>query len=435
MPAPTEQLRLFGMEDEPEETPDPVADEKIRLLRDDLGRGSGFVNGKLRIAEYFEQHQPTDKELAAFLQKEYGIAGHSGPDMPDVEYSGKGIHIVSADKKGNYHYTWTQAAKELRGMIERGEYITPQDVYDAVDHALYYLQNVAHLDDRERDWYTDDLKKLRSHPLLSDAGKARIDKYFSPEKAAELSPAAKYIMNEDNMPMFVDKLVAGDEMDEIAHRILDEDEDAASVAMDFIDESRYIISDHETFEAATFAVKKDTEGVAFTVEPDSPHPFSVSYSWEQMGEFFRAAAQLMRDVDREAEAVWEREAAEDMDANVQPRSADTYELYQMKSGEQYRYNRYESLESNADAHLSAADYDLVYTGDWSEIPGDSTAQKLDMLFQKFNVDHPADYRGRSMSTSDVVVVTENGSKTAYYIQPTGDAGISCAGAQFRAGSA
>ena len=118
MPEQGKQLSLFGMEDEPE----PVVDEKMQLLRDDLERGSGFVNGKLRIADYFEQHQPTDKELAAFLQKDYGIAGHSGPDMPDVGYDSKGIHIISADKKGNYHYSWMQAAKEIRRMIEQDAY-------------------------------------------------------------------------------------------------------------------------------------------------------------------------------------------------------------------------------------------------------------------------------------------------------------------------
>ena len=438
-PPPTQQLRLFGMDDEPEVQPDPVADEKLRLLREDLMRGSNTQNSKLRIAEYFEQHQPTDRELAAFLQKEYGISGRSGSDMPDVWYDGKGIRIVTADKKGNYQYTWMQAVKEIRGMIGRGEYITPQDVYDAVDRALYYLEKVAHLDDRERDWYSDDLKKLRNHPLLSDAGKARIDAYFSPERTLELSPAAKYIMNEDNMPRFVDKLVAGDEMDEIAHRILDEGEDAASVAQDFIDESRYTVSDHETFEAATFAVKKDTDGVTVTAEPDSAHPFSVSYSWQQIGMFLQEAAELHRDVQREAEEAWERDIAENMEAydaldhhrdvylalpddasaayplsdarrqqlynyrlhfepkqgyllmadsdtendlmlrnftmvnsqivlhgvqemgftvtGVQP--AATYEIYQMKGGEQYHFNRWESLESNRDAGLTVADYDLV----------------------------------------------------------------------------
>ena len=495
MPAQGKQLSLFGMEDVPEEV-----DEKTQLLRDDLGRGSGFVNGKLRIAEYFEQHQPTDKEFAVFLEKEYGIGGHSGPDMADVSYDSKGIHIISADKKGNYRYTWTQAAKEIRGMIERGEYITPADIYHAVDHALYYLEDVEHLDAHERDRYTDDLKKLRSHPLLSDEGKMRIDAYFSQDNPV-LSPAAKYIMNEDNMPMFANRMVAGDELEEIAQRILDNGEDAAVVAQDFVDASRYIISDHETYDLTTFAAQTDSEGVTFTAEPDSAHPFSVSYSWEQMGEFFRTAAQLMRDVDAEAEAAWEREVTENMEAydaldhhrdvylkdirktedplngyitnarkqdfynyrlhfdpeqgyllmadsdkdddliirnftmvnsqivlhgvkemgfevtGVKP--AFTYDLYQLKSGEEHHFHRFETLGANRYAHLTHEDYDLVYSGDLREIPGETVRQKLDMLFDTFNHDHPADYSGRSMSISDVIVVNEGSGKTPYYVQTVG----------------
>ena len=224
-------------------------DEKTQPLRDDLGRGSGFVNGKLRIAEYFEQHQPTDKELAAFLQKEYGIGGHSGPDMPNLGYDSKGIHIISADKKGNYRYTWAQAAKAIRRMIEQGEYILPEDIRDAVDHSMYYLEDVEHLEDHERDYHTGVLQKLRNHPYLDDSRRKQIDMILSPDAATVLSPAAKYIMNEDNMPLFVDRMVARDEMDEIAQRILDNGEDAAAVAQDYVDASRYIISDHETFAA------------------------------------------------------------------------------------------------------------------------------------------------------------------------------------------
>ncbi len=500
MPEQGKQLSLFGMEDETEVKPDPVVDEKMQFLRDDLRRGSGFQNGKLRIAEYYDKNHPKDAVFADFLKDEYGTGGHSGPDMPDVGYDGKGIHIISADKKGNYHYSWTQAAKEIRLMIERGEYVTPADIDDAVDNALYYLEDVESLEDKERGKYTEQLKALRSHPLLSAESAARIDAY-DPDAALRLSAPARYLMNEDNMPMFVDHMVARDEMNDIAHRILDNGEDAATVAQIFIDESRYIISDHETFEAAEFAAKKDTDGVTFTAEPDSPHPFSVSYSWEQVGEFLRTAAQLYRDVEREAEEAWERDAAENMEAydaldhhrdvylqdtretedplngfitdarkqdfynyrlhfepdhgyllmadsdkeddliirnftmvnsrivlhgvqemgfevtGVEP--AFTYDLYQMKSGNEHHYHRYESLESNRYAHLTHEDYDFVYSGDLREIGGDTIQQKLDMLFQKFNVDHPTDYRGRSMSTSDVVVVTEGTAKTPYYVQPVG----------------
>ncbi len=497
MPDGERQLSLFA--DEPAMQPDPVADEKMRLLRDDLRRGTGFQNGKLRVADYFAKNQPNDSDFAEFLKKEYGIGGHSGPDMPDVGYDGKGIHIISADKKGHYQYTWMQAAKEIRGMIERGEYVTAADIDDAVDNALYYLEDVEHLDDHERVRYTEQLKALRGHPLLTDESAARIDAYKPQDTALQLSAPARYIMDEDNMPMFVDRLVARDEMDDIAHRILDNSEYAGSVAADFIDESRYIISDHETFEAAEFAIRKDADGIEITAEPDSEHPFSVSYSWLQIGEFMRQAAQLHRDVEREAEEAWERDAAENMEAydaldhhrdvylslpdennarypisdarrqelynyrlHFEPdkgyllladsdteddlilrdftmvnsqivlhglqemgftvtgtEPAFTYEIYQMKSGEEHHYHRFESMESNRYAHLTQEDYDLVYSGDLRDIEGDTVQQKLNALFEKFNTDHPADFFGHSMSTSDVIVVTEGSGRTPYYVQPVG----------------
>lgn len=477
----------------------PETDERRQLLLHDLDRGSGFHNGKMRIADYFAKEQPSDDEFADFMRKEYGIGGHSGPDMASVDYDGKGIHIVSADRKNSYQYTWTQAAKEIRKLIEQNAYITPADISDAVDDALYYLQEVERLDDHEREHYTEQLKTLRSHPLLTDSDRARIDAQLQPDSALKLSPAARYIMDEDNMPMFVDRMVARDEMDTIAHRILDNGEDAAAVAKDFVDASRYIISDHETFDLTTFAADTDFDGVTFTAEPDSLHPFSVSYSWEQIGSYFRAAAQLKRDVDREAEEAWERDAAENMEAydaldhhrdvflrdtresegsgyitnarkqdfynyrlhfdpeqgcllladsdnaddliirnftkvnsqivlhgvqemgfeveSVEP--AFTYEIYQMKSGAEHHLHRWESLESNKYAHLTHEDYDLVYSGDLRDIEGDSVQQKLNALFEKFNTDHPADFYGHSMTTSDVIVVTEGSGRTPYYVQPVG----------------
>ena len=67
----------------------------------------------------------------------------------------------------------------------------------------------------------------------------------------------------------------------------------------------------------------------------------------------------------------------------------TYEIYQMKSGEEHHLHRWESLESNKYAHLTQEDYDLVYSGDLRDIEGDTVQQKLNALFEKFNTDHPA----------------------------------------------
>ena len=102
----------------------PDSAERTELLRDDLQRGTGFEDGKQRVADYVQKNRPTDTDLAEYLKKEYGCGGHSGPKMPDVSYDSKGIHIRTADKARAYNYTWIEVAKELSGMIERGEYLT-----------------------------------------------------------------------------------------------------------------------------------------------------------------------------------------------------------------------------------------------------------------------------------------------------------------------
>jgi len=111
----------------PEEEQTSIAeaqpDEKERLLFEDLQRGTGTAGGKQRVADFYAKNRPTDVDFAAFLRKEYGCGGHSGPDMPDVGYDFKGIHMRTADGKRPYTYTWDQVAKKIRCMIEDGVYI------------------------------------------------------------------------------------------------------------------------------------------------------------------------------------------------------------------------------------------------------------------------------------------------------------------------
>ena len=61
----------------------------------------------------------------------------------------------------------------------------------------------------------------------------------------------------------------------------------------------------------------------------------------------------------------------------------------------------ESLEKiKGTKEVNAAAYDRVYDGKMDCI-------SLENIFQKFNVDHPADYKGRSLSVSDVVEIRES----------------------------
>ena len=61
----------------------------------------------------------------------------------------------------------------------------------------------------------------------------------------------------------------------------------------------------------------------------------------------------------------------------------------------------ESLEKiKGTKKVNAAAYDRVYDGKMDCI-------SLENIYQKFNVDHPADYTGRSLSVSDVVEIRES----------------------------
>lgn len=92
-----------------------------------------------------------------------------------------------------------------------------------------------------------------------------------------------------------------------------------------------------------------------------------------------------------------------------------FNIYQLKSGEEYHGVRFESFDSNKDRSLSISDYELVYTGKWSEFNGDSVEDKLNQIYDKFNLDIPGDFKGHSLSVSDVITVGD----AAHYVDDMG----------------
>ena len=70
--------------------------------------------------------------------------------------------------------------------------------------------------------------------------------------------------------------------------------------------------------------------------------------------------------------------------------------------------------------VNIKDYDLVYQGDLSDIEGsDRIEEKLEALFTKFNINHPDDFKGHSLSVSDVIGIEKNGKQTAYFCDSVG----------------
>lgn len=97
----------------------------------------------------------------------------------------------------------------------------------------------------------------------------------------------------------------------------------------------------------------------------------------------------------------------------------SYEIYQMKPDEKYHGIRYQSFDDNSNIPLNYEDYSLVYEGNWSDIDGWSAEEKLNSIYKKFNIAIPEDFKGHSLSVSDVVVVRNKDSQTAHYVDDVG----------------
>jgi len=66
-------------------------------------------------------------------------------------------------------------------------------------------------------------------------------------------------------------------------------------------------------------------------------------------------------------------------------------------------------------------YDLVYTGELAPGQGSSA---LERLWERFNIDHPADYHRPSMSVSDILAVKQDGVVSFHYCDSVGFAKVS-----------
>lgn len=97
--------------------------------------------------------------------------------------------------------------------------------------------------------------------------------------------------------------------------------------------------------------------------------------------------------------------------------AKTFEIYQIRRVDETRDVRFEPYERLLKAGLKPdfKIYDKMYEADISMLSGKSTGEKLESAFYVFNQERPEDFKGHSLSVSDVVVLDD----TAYYVDSVG----------------
>ena len=90
------------------------------------------------------------------------------------------------------------------------------------------------------------------------------------------------------------------------------------------------------------------------------------------------------------------------------RSFGIYQIRDGSAGEAYAFMNMNFIESHG-IQIRKEDYELVYT---AERTGNMS---LGDIFEQFNINRPADFRGHSLSVSDVVVLNDNGHVTAHFV--------------------
>lgn len=90
------------------------------------------------------------------------------------------------------------------------------------------------------------------------------------------------------------------------------------------------------------------------------------------------------------------------------RTVTIYQLNDTKEASEMRFMRLEYIQKS-NLSIDIGKYNEIYT---CPMKG---GESLEDVFARFNVDRPADFKGHSLSVSDVVSIRENGKDTAYFI--------------------
>ena len=118
---PSMQRSLFDAFEE--QTPE----EKLKEWG--LKRGSGFEYGKYRIYEKYQEN-PTDKEFADFLRREYGTGGGGYDD--EIWTDGKGMKLRHRDRENPENEVgmilkWEQVAYGIADLIDEDKYFDDKE--------------------------------------------------------------------------------------------------------------------------------------------------------------------------------------------------------------------------------------------------------------------------------------------------------------------
>lgn len=175
-----EQLSLFG-DPEPlttskpapqkpksEFAKGPVVDgvQVYEALAAEIDRGTGFVHGKLRVQDFYEEQHPTIQQLADFLKKEYGTGGHSGEGkILLVDYNSQGI-TFSFENGEKFRHSWYNVATMTESRLRDDTYLSAEQKAERAalkaEKAEEHSHKIVEVGDRFRHKITGEVSEVIS---------------------------------------------------------------------------------------------------------------------------------------------------------------------------------------------------------------------------------------------------------------------------------
>lgn len=323
-----EQMSLFGEKEATEQV--SVKSSREKAITAVLMYGSGFADGKFRIADYADKNHSIN-DFAEMLKKEYGIGGHSGDDVNYswTSHDGKGIQITlprtnESEEGEKVTVSWKEAAKRISKLCEQGEYIT-EELADRRG-AIMNMDALGY-EPAQVDGFSDDF-------LM-----------WKPKNE-----------NEEEIGL-----------------------DGWDAVRDFTHDVQTLMNDYTVQQLRDRA--------------------NGDYSVIEYGSFG----------DGEVETA----------INNHPQNI--YRIYQLKGDEKYHGIRFEDRATlqKSGIQLGINDYNFVYKGNFNDVEGDSFDNKLNTLYDRFNFEQPEDFKGRSLSVSDVITIKNGKNESAYYVDSIG----------------
>ena len=312
---------------------------------------------------------------------------------------------IAGEAKGYYH----SGDKEI--VIQKGmsESQTIKTAIHETGHARLHDKDIMEKQGIEKDRLTKEVEAESVAYCVCSAFGVDTSEYSFPYIAGWSSNRD---MKELKSSMDIIRKTAGEMIDELSDNL----QELFAEKKQFLESEQKLIP---AMEAAGyhFDELESTDG-NLRFLPDGIHEIGgvmISDSWNDVKEWLEGVVLEDPDTAERVERVMHPERYGKTSEELMFAGEERYALYQLNTESKdvpYEFMGMDFVKDHG-MEVTAADYKCVYSG----ILHDSVS--LDELYSIFNQNHPADFKGHSMSVSDVVIVNRDGDMKAYYVDSFG----------------